>query len=286
VARTPAERAAVDWTKAIAEVDGGITTTYEVEDDDNRFDFWMQDYMSFYGAWNQMNYFINGMADTSGQYEEWMAKPVGDRTAIVIQTPDKRFPQGNTFAAQQAAPGLYVRAKTNTTGEGGWVRAERGTWRWSNYLDKRHKAFYDATNVGAALPIITKSEMDLIKAEGLIQLNRAAEALPLINATRVGNGGLPAATLAGAPGGNSCVPQLPTGACGDLMEVLKWEKRVEQNVTVYGGWFFDSRGWGDLYEGTALHYPVPAKELEVRQLPLYTFGGGGEGSAPVGNYGY
>ena len=74
------------------------------------------------------------------------------------------------------------------------------------------------------------------------------------------------ATLAGAQGqGNACVPQLPDGSCGNLMETLKWEKRRDMFMTVYGGWYFDSRGWGDLPAGTYLHYPVPARELEVRQ---------------------
>lgn len=286
VARSAAERQAIDWNAAIAEVDAGITSDYAVTDNDDVWDFWMQDYMSFKGAWHQAANFIHGMADTSGAYQTWMSTPIGSREAIVIQTPDKRFPQGNTLAAQLANQGTYINAKA-AGGAGGWVRAERGTWRWSNYVDDRYAEYYANGVTGAAVPLISKTEMDLIKAEGLIRTNRAADALPLINATRVGNGGLPAATLAGAPGGNACVPKLPTGACGDLIETLKWEKRMEQFMTVYGGWFLDSRGWGDLAEGTPLHWPVPARELEVRQLPLYTFGGAGqEGSAPIGNYGY
>ena len=287
VARTPEERAAVDWQKVIAEAAAGVTTDYAPVDDDNRWDFWMHDYMSFKGAWHQVPYFVSGMADTSGAFEAWMATPLATRTAVVIATPDKRFPQGTTLAAQRTAPGTQIRAKSNDSGEGGWIRAERGTWRWSHYLDDRFADYYDEGNTGLPIPVITVTEMDLLQAEGYIQTGQPALALPLINATRVGEGGLPPATLTGAQGqGNSCVPQLPDGSCGDLLETLKWEKRRDMFSTVYGGWYFDSRGWGDLPEGTYLHYPVPAKELQVRQLPLYTFGGGGEGSAPVGTYGY
>lgn len=285
VARNAAERTAIDWTKAIAEVDAGITADYAPVDNDDTFDYWMHDYSSFKGAWHQLNYFVGGMADQSGAYQSWMALPVTSRTPIVMVTPDKRFPQGADLAAQRLAPGKYYRAKTNNTGEGGWIRAERGTWRWSHYLDDRLKPYYDATNTGLPIPIITKTEMNLIKAEGLFRKGQLADAATLINITRVGNGGLAAVTAAGQPAG-SCVPKLPNGTCGNLFETLKWEKRVEQFLYVYGGWFFDSRGWGDLYQGTALHYPVPARELEVRQLPLYTFGAGGDGSAPVGSYGY
>lgn len=295
VARTPQERQAVDWNAVIAEVDAGITTDYAVVDDDDRWDFWMHDYTSFQGAWHQVPYFISGMADTSGAYEAWMATPIAERTAMVIATPDLRFPRGATLAVQadtnsegqQINAGSQIRAKTNASGEGGWVRAERGTWRWSHYLDERFLAYYNASNTGLPIPVITVTEMDLLKAEAYIQTNRAALALPLINKTRVGEGGLPPATLLGAQGqGNACVPQLPNGTCGDLLETLKWEKRRDMFMTVFGGWYFDSRGWGDLPAGTFLHYPVPARELEVRELPLYTFGGGGVGSAPVGTYGY
>ena len=51
-------------------------------------------------------------------------------------------------------------------------------------------------------------------------------------------------------------------------------------------WYFDGRGWGDLYQGTPLHFPVPCQELQVLQiLPCATFGGpGGAMSAPVSTY--
>jgi hypothetical protein len=293
VARTPAERQALDWNAIIADVDAGITSDFEVVDDDKVFDFWMLDYMSFKGAWHQIDYHILGMADVSGAYQYWISLPVGVRHADslraapgappIIQTPDLRFPQGSTTAEQAANPGLYIRYK----GTGGWVRAERGTWRWSRYDDDRFLSYFEEGNTGLPIPVIKKSEMDLLKAEGLIYLGREAEAVPLINITRVGNGGLPAVTAAGVPVAADCVPKLPDGSCGDLMEALKWEKRLENWMTVYGGWYFDSRGWGDLAEGTPLHYPVPAGELQVRQLPLYTFGGvGGDGAAPVGSYGW
>jgi hypothetical protein len=43
--------------------------------------------------------------------------------------------------------------------------------------------------------------------------------------------------------------------------------------------WLDNRGWGTLITGTIVHLPVPGRELEVLNLPIYTFGGGGEGSA-------
>ena len=52
------------------------------------------------------------------------------------------------------------------------------------------------------------------------------------------------------------------------------------------GTFIDSRGWGDLYAGTQLQFPIPCTELELAgMLPCYTFGGvGGDMAAPVSTY--
>ncbi len=62
--------------------------------------------------------------------------------------------------------------------------------------------------------------------------------------------------------------------------MLKWEKRVEVVLTgVAGGnWFFDGRGWGDLWKNTPLHFPIPCQELQVIQMmPCNDVGGpGGE----------
>jgi hypothetical protein len=151
------------------------------------------------------------------------------------------------------------------------------------YRDTRFQDFYDAGWAGP-LPVLTRAEMQLLKAEGLLQTGDAAGAATIINQTRVGNGGLAPVTQGSNP---DCVPKLPSGACGDLLEALKWEKRLETWATRMGSWFFDSRGWGDLVQGTAVHYPVPAKELLVLRAPLYTFGGVGQpGAAGPSTYNF
>jgi hypothetical protein len=51
-------------------------------------------------------------------------------------------------------------------------------------------------------------------------------------------------------------------------------------------WWFDARGWGDLFKDTPLEFPAPCKELQTLGiLPCYSFGGsGGEMSAPASTY--
>jgi hypothetical protein len=147
-------------------------------------------------------------------------------------------------------------------------------------------------------PIFTRAENDMLAAEGYIRKGNFAAAATLIDRTRTANG-LPA--LSGAitaadqavPGGSQCVPRIPVGpnftstACGTIMEAMKWEKRLEMAYTAFGGWYFDSRGWGDLPEGTAVQWPVPVQELDARRVPLYNLGGiGKDGGAGPSTYGY
>ena len=69
------------------------------------------------------------------------------------------------------------------------------------------------------------------------------------------------------------------GTCGSLWDALRYEKRLEMlGVDPWIQWY-DQRGWGALPEGALVHYPVPARELQILELPGYTTGGTNPGSA-------
>jgi hypothetical protein len=107
-----------------------------------------------------------------------------------------------------------------------------------------------------------------------------------VNETRTLHG-LQATDASGA--NPDCVPRLPSGACGDLWEMLKWEKRLETQFAgpLRVGWYFDGRGWGDLIEGTVLQFPVPWGEMEILGREPYDYGGvGGAWGAPPDGYGF
>ena len=297
VARTPAERQAVDWNAVISNVDAGITSTWSQKLDYNAG--WYNGVMDIgsYQGWAEMAYWIYGMADQNGNYQRWLAQPIPDKSPnpsdgdIVIVTPDLRFPQGADIATQRdtAADGSQINAGTyfdapTWIGEV-WAHPERGTWRWSWYRDFRYEQYtvtYDEDE-----PEIPMTEMNLLKAEGLYNTGDLAGAAALVNLTRTA-AGLNATDAAGT--NTSCVPKLPDGTCGGLLEMLKWEKRMEIQFTgLFGApWWFDSRGWGDLFKNTPLQFPVPCKELQTLQiLPCYTFGGsGGDMTAPTSSYAY
>ncbi|HXF96862.1 MAG TPA: hypothetical protein VNI61_12255 [Gemmatimonadales bacterium] len=284
VARTPAERAAVDWTRVIADAEAGITANFQINADpaNNWTISWPVNNFRA-GSWHGMHQFMIGMADTSGEYERWLNTPRASKVQFLIQTPDRRFPVGATRTAQQSGtavlpPGQYFRNRPpgdDTPGDG------LGSSMYDHY---RFRAFFNANRIGP-YPILTKAEIDLLAAEGYIRTGDLERARAKINLTRAASGldTIPAgvALTDPVPGGTRCVPRVPvwTGTayqavCGNIWEALKWEKRMETAYTGYGNWFIDSRGWGDLPEGTALDWPVPWQEKDTRRLSFVTVWGG------------
>jgi hypothetical protein len=317
VARTPTERAAVDWTAVIADAQNGFTGDHILSLDATNGPFagWRRIYDPGGSSWHQMPPFVIGMADVSGNYEKWLATPLGARGAgnvgFFMETPDLRFPQGATRAAQQAdfkiqdceinngqvsGPGIAASCKRYFANRTSADQFTGAGWGWSNYDFIRFHWFFSKGKAGAPrtgdLAYFTKAELDMLQAEGLIRKGQYALAGPLINATRVKNG-LPAITAFDAttpvPGGAACVPRVPVApsftstACGNMFEAMKWEKRMESAYVHFGAWFLDSRGWGDLPEGTALFWTVPYQELQVRGYTTNQIYGAGIGPGNAAN---
>jgi hypothetical protein len=315
VARTPADRAGADWAAIIADAQNGFTVDHLLSLDatNGPSPGWRRIYDPPGGSWHQMPPFIIGMGDVSGNYETWLATPLGARGAgsigYFMQTPDLRFPQGATRAAQQAdfkiqdcevnggqvtGPGIAASCKryfSNRTSADPLTGVGYG---WSNYDFTRFHWFFTKGAAGSPrtgdLLFFAKTEVDMLQAEGLIRTGQYAAAAALINVTRVKNG-LPAITATDntspVPGGiAACVPRIPVGpsftttACGNMFEAMKWEKRMETAYTHVAPWFLDGRGWGDLPEATATFWPVPYQELQVRGYALNAIYGAGPG---VGN---
>ena len=281
VARTPAERAAVDWDKVVADANAGVTTDWDLVGDCITFCDEALYYRN-YPNWTMMPMWVIGMSDQSGAYQSWMATPTIDKMPFVTITPDTRFPQGATEAEQLDNDGtlFYV--------DYGWRRAhsrpDRGTWRWS-YYDPL--TFLDNTLAWeGSNPMVTVREMKALVAEAAYRSDNMPAVASFVNETRV-PAGLNATDAAGL--NTSCVPMLPNGDCGDLWEMFKWEKRLETHMMgpLRIGWWMDGRGWGDLMEGTYLQFPTPFREMMLlEQAPYNTGGIGGYSSASVGTYGY
>lgn len=296
VARTPAERKAVDWVKVVADADAGITSDWERTSDCNSNVFCPGNDIALqyivYLGWQEQNNWVMGMADTSGAYQTWVNHWINEKShskmmPFLIVTPDTRWPQGATEEAQRANPGDYFMVQANDYGV--WARPDRGTWRWSYYAQVK-EPYYTVFGVDFAgtAPEVTVEELKALKAEAAYygKVGTLQDVVDFVNATRTTHG-LQATNLAGT--NPDCVPKLPNGDCGDLWEMFKWEKRLETLFLgpLEIGFYFDSRGWGDLMEGTILQFPVPYREMQILQLAPYNYGGvGGSYGAPLGTYGY
>jgi hypothetical protein len=154
VARNPTERAAVNWNAVLAETGAGITSNFN-QDAGVVYTTWIGGSLGFLYAWSstwqQVTYFMFGMADQAGDYQAWLNIPVADRdaffpgttTPVLIRTPDLRFPQGNTIQEQVNNYGTYVGIRRSGTPPNATVnnavqysRPDRGTWRWSQYYSR------------------------------------------------------------------------------------------------------------------------------------------------------
>lgn len=303
MARTPAERAAVDWPAVVADAQNGFTADHLITTNvtSGPINDWRRQFLTF-TTWHQMPPFYIGMADVSGAYAAWIAQPVGERGAggvsFTMVTPDLRFPQGATRAAQQADFALTQCTAANTVCKRYFVNRASGDvlsgagWGFSNY---DHARFYSWAQNGdgsgarnGPTPFMVKPELDMLQAEGLYRAGNYAGAAALVNITRERNG-LPPITAFDAtspvPGGANCVPKVPVApfnvvACGNLWDALKYEKRIETAYTHYAPWFLDGRGWGELPKDTPLFWAVPYQDLQARGTPLNAIYGAGPG---VGN---
>lgn len=299
LARTPAERAAIDWNAVVNDAVAGITSNFTVSvDPATGWFFGVLNQLAVDATWSQMTPMILGMADTTRAFDTWLAQGLDAKVPFLLRTPDQRFPSGETRAAQNTASGGDVKTGTPAGSILYFFNRLQGNdkppFAWGNWFYDNQRFWGVRANAGKG-PIMafSRAENDMLAAEGYMRTGRTALAVPLINRTRE-IAGLPAIPAGASqtdavPGGNACVPRVPQPpdftitACGSVYEAMKWEKRVETSFTGYAQWFIDSRGWGDLTRGTILEWPVPWEELYTRQnLNLYTTV---NSRAAIGTYG-
>ena len=333
-ARTPEERAAVDWDEVLVHLGRGVKTDFGLGGDGNRpSNLLNYEYKAVVfnpvatGTGRQLtnatrvDLRLLGPADTlridtdgdlvpdKTQYQAWLeavATPDGREvtSGFIIQTPDRRIQASTAPPGNDATRPIFFRytdlpANGTLPGAGTPIQPpERGlyyrdSWYYSSSMLDNPGETNGGRNTTGELAdireiILRVAEVDFLKAEALIRLNRAAEALPIINQRRETNGGLPPVTIDGPPQTTaeeiaSCVPKRYDGSCGDLWDAFMYEKRIE-TFGLHGviPWA-DGRGWGCLLAGTLTELPIPARQLDLLELPNYSFGGspGQRGSAPV-----
>ncbi len=270
--RNKADRDAVNWNQVLARMDSTVLVDFGVQAqaDISRLRSIYYENSAAQNTVRISNRFI-GPADTSGQYQAWLAKNIADRGVIRIVTPDRRI----HAASGPTAKGTRFEYRTTSMSS-----ASLGSYLTSSYRNFRYLNATADSGRTAFHRLVSRGEMDMIRAEALYRVGRGAEAAALINPTRVA-AGLKAVTASGPPAGADCVPRRNDGTCGDLFDAIQYEKRIEYYPLAGDISWYDQRGWGKLLPGTPFQIPVLGRELATRGLPIYTYGGvGGPGSAP------
>jgi hypothetical protein len=290
-ARSPQDRANVNWARVLQFTAGGISS------DANNLEFALSTTRpstlldrvqgnTATGLGNgRWDYRTIGMADQSGAYQTWISSAPADRTRFNIVTPDRRI-TGTTPTSN----GTYTRYQPGATG----LLPARGEYLLSNYQWARHMLRFglpDATRHTAGNQLLVSADENrLLRAEALLRTaGPTQEVVDLINVTRTRpqtiagtqHPGLPPLTTAGVPEVNGvCVPRTDSGACGTVMTALRYERMVElAGMDALRG-YADSRGFGMLPDGSLKSYPVPGNVLNLYGMAIYTYGGvGGPESA-------
>ena len=240
-ARNQEQTDALDWAAVLNHAEKGITTDFTIEGDGNGSDRkWMSWYKYFLARpnWGKVDMRVVHMLDKTLP-ANWPEGGINDMPN------DGRI----TSSDQRIITDFQYNSANN--------RPERGLYRWSTYRYTRHDNWINA-NFFAPVIMMRKAEIDLFKAEALLNLERFDEAAAAINSgTRITRGGLP-----------------PIPATQEIIEkTITYERTIELPLTGMGIEFFDMRRKGQLQDGSLLHFPIPAQQLEVMSTPFYTFGG-------------
>lgn len=246
--RTGTETASVDWNKVKAYAGKGITKDWVITLPNLTFgvgDFSYTSKNSPANAWFRIGpRMINMMADDDKKSVAPWPLPVGyTYTADVAN------------CSSDARISLYLDYSASVLGTGGVsFTYPQASQHWF----KKAEGFPQNTG---SLPIILKTENDLLRAEAEIRLSGdKALAATLVNLTRVNIGNLPAVT-----------------ASTVTLDEVFYERFVELSWTWPQTPFCDRRRvdfGGDKYSlmpGTFTQMPVPYVVLKMLGLPTYTF---------------
>lgn len=306
--RDNSELAKVDWAKVASYAAKGMSAgtpvdLYFVQDGYNA---WISELMNWFMEIDtgRLHTRVAHFLDPATQVDPWPGAPGNPKP----NSADKRLGDGSFGNADNVdAFGTYVKTAAAGT-DFAWsgvapFRPSRGSYHQSNLAHIRYdySGVQDPTGqyggYGPA-PVILATLNDLLWAEALLRqgASNAAQAIVLINKTRVGRGGLTTAAVNAGVGSDADGPCMSNGLKAKdgtpctLWSMLLYEKEVELPglgpapfweqrrlpVTIGGGWTGDNsprRVIQGLLPGTPREMPVTYKELGVKGEALYTWGG-------------
>ena len=242
--RNKADNAAVDWNRVAAYAANGVQKDFAPIGNGAPWNggSWYdeQKIYQIYGGWARVDMRVVNMLDAA-QPDYW---PEGGYDAMpdagVMSSSDARAVSDFEYLSSQA------------------FRVERGAYHFSTYRSQRYDQYI--TTYDIAMPDVTVAENELYKAEAMLNMGDVAGAAAILNS---------ASNARKSRGGLSDV-----SANADAVKAaIHYERNVEIILTGNGLQFFEMRKNDLLQKGTPLHFPVPAKILEVIAESFYTYGG-------------
>lgn len=238
--RTAAQNAANDWATIRDYALKGISMDFEIIMDDINWYNLLVTY-AVYGGWGRIDMRTINMMDPN-------MPPWFPASGNVADLPNSGLATSND--ARLAADFEYMSGQD--------FPAERGIYHFTTYRYQRHDQYL--TTWTEPLAYVRKTENDMILAEAYVRTGNLAAAAAILN---------DASNSRKARGGLADVAANEA----DLLEAIAYEKTIECILTGENVEFYDMRRRDMLQEGTLLHFPIVAQQLEVMLMDFYTFGG-------------
>jgi hypothetical protein len=249
--RNTSDNLEIDWNSVLENTKNGITFDFG-----STFTGWPYDG----GTWYDLNFY-------------YLNKPDWARVNCrIIKLMDPAYPA--RYPANGIAPRVHSGLKA---GQGFSLdfrlqndfrflssvnfKPERGYQFFSNYRFGKWDRYFDHT--GDIMYEFRKYENDLIKAEAYANLGQLSNAVAILN-----DPANPRKTK-----GIFVSPVSSDASKKDILKAIFYERDIELFGQGFMLAFADMRRRDMLQYGTPLHFPLPGKELQTLQLPIYTFGG-------------
>lgn len=244
--RTAAQNEALDWGKIQTYAENGIDFDFYVianglfEDGATWYDE-PKEYLNL-PTWARIDCRIINLMDP-----EYPARYPADGSVPTVHNGD-----GQAFSDDARLESDFEFLPSNN------FKPDRGYYHYSHY---RYDRYTDNAMIGVGeLMDMRKAENDMMIAEAYARLGNLGGAITIINdGTRTTRG-----MLDPIPGDASLE---------EVLDAIFYERDIELIGAGYGVGYFDMRRRDMLQPGSLLHWPLPAQELLVLQLPNYTFGG-------------
>ena len=226
-----------DWNYVLEKTQGIPEKSYTIFADAWESNFWYHEALiySIYPGWGRVDQKVLNLIDPNyPSVHEGVDLPP-------LETSDLRF---DTY---------FQHLPTNN------FRPERGLYFFSNYRYSRYNDYIGPYS--STVPFLSKTELNLFRSEAILETGGSrAEAVELINKSRVGLGGLEAAVVEESD--------------ESLFDKIYYEYLVEGGPYGIGPIsFYNNRRFGMNQIGTINHLPMPAGVLLENNMDVYTFGG-------------